>query len=124
MPAKGLTPKTNPRRPLRSSSIGSCHAAGRPVESRGRHRFRLRLYRRARRRRRGRNDGWFHASTRLGGAIVLDVLAAGLGGRLEGWNVHPDLFTDRHGLFVIIAVGESLIVADGGQRPPTRSARR
>lgn len=47
-------------------------------------------------------------------AIVLDVVAAGLGGRLEGWNIHPDHFSERHGLFVIIALGESLIVAAGG----------
>jgi low temperature requirement protein LtrA len=47
-------------------------------------------------------------------AILLDVVAAGIGGRLEGWNIHPDHFTERHGLFVIIALGESLIVTAGG----------
>lgn len=44
-------------------------------------------------------------------AIVLDLAAAGAGGREEGWNLHPEHFAERHGLFVIIALGESLIVA-------------
>jgi low temperature requirement protein LtrA len=44
-------------------------------------------------------------------AIVLDMAAAGIGGRLEGWNLHPEHFAERHGLFVIIALGESLVVA-------------
>lgn len=43
--------------------------------------------------------------------IVLDVLAATVGGKNEGWNLHPKHFTERHGLFVIIALGETLIVA-------------
>ncbi|HEX9565628.1 MAG TPA: low temperature requirement protein A [Gemmatimonadaceae bacterium] len=47
-------------------------------------------------------------------AIVLDVVAAGIGGRAEGWNLHPEHFAERHGLFVIIALGESLIVAATG----------
>ncbi len=47
-------------------------------------------------------------------AIFLDVAAAAVGGRLEGWDLHPDHFSERHGLFVIIALGESLIVAAGG----------
>lgn len=46
--------------------------------------------------------------------IVLDVIAAAIGGRLEGWNLHPAHFCERHGLFVIIALGETLIVAAGG----------
>jgi len=49
-----------------------------------------------------------------GGAILLDVVAALIGGRQEGWNLHPDHFVERHALFVIIALGESLIVAAGG----------
>lgn len=44
-------------------------------------------------------------------AIALDLAAAGIGGRAEGWNLHPDHFSERHALFVIIALGESLIVA-------------
>jgi low temperature requirement protein LtrA len=49
-----------------------------------------------------------------GAAIALDVIAAGLGGREEGWNLHPEHFAERHGLIVIIALGESLIVAAAG----------
>jgi low temperature requirement protein LtrA len=51
---------------------------------------------------------WFWA-----GAILLDVIAAAIGGRAEGWNLHPEHFGERHGLFVIIALGETLIVAAG-----------
>ena len=47
-------------------------------------------------------------------AITLDLLAAGIGGQLEGWNLHPDHFVERHGLIVIIALGETLIVAASG----------
>ena len=47
-------------------------------------------------------------------AIVLDVVAAEVGGQLDGWNLHPEHFSERHGLFTIIALGESLIVAAGG----------
>jgi low temperature requirement protein LtrA len=46
-------------------------------------------------------------------AIVLDVIAAAVGGRQEGWDLHLDHFGERHGLFVIIALGETLIVAAG-----------
>jgi low temperature requirement protein LtrA len=44
-------------------------------------------------------------------AIVLDIVAAAVGGSAEGWNLHAEHFSERHGLFVIIALGESLIVA-------------
>ena len=44
-------------------------------------------------------------------AIALDLGAAAVGGREEGWNLHAEHFSERHGLFVIIALGESLIVA-------------
>ena len=46
-------------------------------------------------------------------AILLDIIAAMVAGRAEAWNLHPDHFGERHGLFVIIALGESLIVAGG-----------
>jgi len=49
-----------------------------------------------------------------GMAIALDLMAAGIGGQLEGWNLHPDHFVERHGLIVIIALGETLIVAASG----------
>jgi len=44
-------------------------------------------------------------------AILLDMLAGFVAGRLEGWEVHPKHFAERHGLIVIIALGETLIVA-------------
>ena len=47
-------------------------------------------------------------------AIALDLLAAGIGGQREGWNLHPEHFVERHGLIVIIALGETLIVAAAG----------
>lgn len=47
-------------------------------------------------------------------AIVLDVMAALIGGRARDWNIHADHFAERHGLIVIIALGESLIVAAAG----------
>jgi low temperature requirement protein LtrA len=47
-------------------------------------------------------------------AILLDLMAAAVGGQLEGWNLHPDHFVERHGLIVIIALGETLIVAAAG----------
>ncbi|MFQ5945332.1 MAG: low temperature requirement protein A [Candidatus Methylomirabilales bacterium] len=47
-------------------------------------------------------------------AIVLDFLAAAVSGQAEEWNIHPEHFGERHGLFVIIALGETLIVAASG----------
>lgn len=47
-------------------------------------------------------------------AIALDVVAALVGARAEGWNLHAEHFGERHGLFVIIALGETLIVAASG----------
>jgi low temperature requirement protein LtrA len=49
-----------------------------------------------------------------GVAIVLDVVAAAIAGRAETWNLHAEHFAERHGLFVIIALGETLIVAAVG----------
>ncbi len=49
-----------------------------------------------------------------GTAVALDLMAAGIGAQLEGWNLHPDHFVERHGLIVIIALGETLIVAASG----------
>jgi low temperature requirement protein LtrA len=54
-------------------------------------------------------------------AIVLDLIAAGIGGQLEGWNLHPEHFVERHGLIVIIALGETLIVAAAGLVGATRT---
>ena len=47
-------------------------------------------------------------------AIFLDVIAALIAGQRGGFGVHPEHFAERHGLIVIIALGESLIVAAGG----------
>lgn len=44
-------------------------------------------------------------------AIAFDMLAGYLGGRAEGLDLNPSHFAERHGLIVIIALGESLIVA-------------
>jgi len=46
--------------------------------------------------------------------IFLDIIAAGVGGQAERWDLHPEHFGERHGLFVIIALGETLIVAASG----------
>lgn len=44
-------------------------------------------------------------------AIAFDMLSGYLGGRIEGWALKPKHFAERHSLIVIIALGESLIVA-------------
>lgn len=44
-------------------------------------------------------------------AVILDIVAAGRSTNNEGWDLRPGHFAERHGLFVIIALGESLIVA-------------
>ena len=44
-------------------------------------------------------------------AIVADVVAASSGGARHEWDIGAAHFAERHGLFVIIALGESLIVA-------------
>jgi low temperature requirement protein LtrA len=47
--------------------------------------------------------------------------------RLSGWRVHPAHFVERHGLIVIIAIGESLVaigVGARGHRPRHRRDRR
>jgi low temperature requirement protein LtrA len=48
-----------------------------------------------------------------GAAVLLDVFAASIAGRGQGVDLNPDHFGERHGLFVIIALGETLIVAGG-----------
>src|SRR5688500_15197099 len=44
-------------------------------------------------------------------AIIADVVAAVLAGRGGSWDLNPSHLAERHALFVIIAIGESLIVA-------------
>ncbi|WP_407344511.1 low temperature requirement protein A [Pengzhenrongella phosphoraccumulans] len=41
--------------------------------------------------------------------IVADLVAGAVAGRSEGWNLRAGHFAERYGLFVIIALGESLI---------------
>ena len=58
--------------------------------------------------------GFLGGSTQLylwGMTIALDVVAAVAAGDNESWTIHPEHFAERHGLIVIIALGESLIVA-------------
>jgi low temperature requirement protein LtrA len=56
----------------------------------------------------------------LGIAALFDVFAAARAGRGE-WRLHSGHFAERHGLFVIIALGESLIAAGitASGQPPT-----
>ena len=56
-------------------------------------------------------------------AVVLDVAAAVGAGTAEGWDIRPEHFGERHGLFVIIALGESLIVAASGLTGAERTAQ-
>ena len=45
------------------------------------------------------------------GTVVVDMIAVGVAGRFRSWNVRSEHFAERHGLIVIIALGESLIVS-------------
>jgi low temperature requirement protein LtrA len=47
-------------------------------------------------------------------AIALDLFAGLVAGGGDGWDIRPDHFGERHALFVIITLGESLIVAASG----------
>ncbi|MFE9396678.1 low temperature requirement protein A [Streptomyces flavidovirens] len=42
-------------------------------------------------------------------ALVIEAAAPRLGGRLAGFTIRPAHFVERHGLIIIIALGESLI---------------
>jgi low temperature requirement protein LtrA len=44
-------------------------------------------------------------------AVVADLTAAAIAGRNTTWDLNPGHLSERHGLFVIIAIGESLIIA-------------
>ncbi|MGH2631256.1 MAG: low temperature requirement protein A [Actinomycetota bacterium] len=55
-------------------------------------------------------------------AIALDVVAAGVGSRSDQpWDLTAAHLAERHGLFVILALGESLIVAGSAAVDQTRS---
>lgn len=52
-----------------------------------------------------------------GMALLLDTMAAKMAGDTSdsaAWGLHPEHFAERHGLIVIIALGETLIVAAAG----------
>lgn len=44
-------------------------------------------------------------------AILADLISAAIAGRNTTWDLNPAHLSERHGLFVIIAIGESIIVA-------------
>ena len=54
--------------------------------------------------------------------VMLDMIAGFIAGRAQGWYLRTRHFVERHGLIVIIALGESLIVAAsaviGNERSP------
>jgi low temperature requirement protein LtrA len=54
-------------------------------------------------------------------AIVADLVAAAIAGRVQQWDLNPGHLSERHGLFVIIAIGESLIVAGTAVAGESRS---
>ena len=47
-------------------------------------------------------------------AILLDLIAARVRTQSQEWNLYPAHFAERHGLFVIIALGETLIIGASG----------
>ena len=53
-------------------------------------------------------DGQYWA---WGAAVAIDLVAANLATTAGGFNIDREHFSERHGLFVIIALGESLIIA-------------
>lgn len=53
--------------------------------------------------------------------VVLDLVAARFSGSEAGWDVRPGHFAERHGLFVILALGESLIAAGAPAADAQRS---
>ena len=46
-------------------------------------------------------------------ALALDMLEPFLFGS-EGWKLHPGHFAERHGLIIIIALGESIVAIGVG----------
>src|SRR5919109_1141380 len=60
--------------------------------------------------------GFFDGATQLslwGAALAIDYLGV-LVGHMRGWRVSPDHFVERHGLVVIIALGESIVAIGVG----------
>src|SRR5262249_17363928 len=50
-------------------------------------------------------------------ALVVHVAGLWMGG-VRGWKVHPAHFAERHGLIVIIALGESIVSIPAGASVP------
>ncbi|HEY7197742.1 MAG TPA: low temperature requirement protein A [Gaiellaceae bacterium] len=57
-------------------------------------------------------DGWIQGGL-WALALVIDYVGPALG-RGRGWRVHPSHFAERHGLIVIIALGESIVAIGVG----------
>jgi low temperature requirement protein LtrA len=60
--------------------------------------------------------GAFDGAAQIGlwvGALALDYVGGGLRG-IEGWRLSPGHFAERHGLIVIIALGESIVAIGVG----------
>jgi low temperature requirement protein LtrA len=60
--------------------------------------------------------GFFDGTTQLGlwgAALAIDYLGV-LVGHMRGWRVSPEHFVERHGLVVIIALGESIVALGVG----------
>jgi low temperature requirement protein LtrA len=60
--------------------------------------------------------GFFDGTTQLalwGAALAIDYLGV-LVGHMRGWRVSPEHFVERHGLVVIIALGESIVAIGVG----------
>jgi low temperature requirement protein LtrA len=60
--------------------------------------------------------GFLHGAPQMAvwaGALAIDYLGVLVGG-MRGWRVSPEHFVERHGLVVIIALGESIVAIGGG----------
>jgi low temperature requirement protein LtrA len=55
-------------------------------------------------------------------ALAFDLVAAAVGGRRDMWPIAAGHFAERHGLIVIIALGESLVAAGVAGSEVARSA--
>ena len=69
--------------------------------------------------------GFLHGAPRIGvwgAALAVDYLGV-LVGHMRGWRVSPDHFVERHGLVVIIALGESIVaIGIGAARLPLNAS--
>jgi low temperature requirement protein LtrA len=55
-------------------------------------------------------------------AILADFVAAAVAGQAQEWDLNPAHVSERHGLIVIIAIGESIIVAASAVAAAPRTA--